>query len=167
VAGRKLPSKLAAYAPTLHRLSERTGVPLPSLLASFLVLHELTALAPLVILFYIFSALGAGSAFLHYLHNMAKKTTGEDVEGPWASMAHVTRSWYDEGSKRVEKVGRKYGLFGFEKGSAVEGSLGREAAGAVADAVAAYVVVKVSFQPGVGAGEASERLQCRWWVDDR
>ncbi|GMK57762.1 hypothetical protein CspeluHIS016_0405960 [Cutaneotrichosporon spelunceum] len=164
VAGRKLPSKLSAYAPTLARLSARTGVPLPSLLASFLVLHELTALVPLVLVFYLFSALGAGAAFLNYLHAMAKKTTGEDVAGPWASMAHVTREWYDEGAARVERVGRRYGLFGFEKGSEVSG-MGREAAGTVADAVAAYVVVKalmpVRVAVSVGAAPGFARLVFR------
>ncbi|BEI80720.1 hypothetical protein CcaverHIS002_0112490 [Cutaneotrichosporon cavernicola] len=164
VVGRKLPSKLAAYAPTLARLSARTGVPLPSLLASFLVLHELTALVPLVLLFYLFSALGAGASFLNYLHDMAKKTTGEDVAGPWASMAHVAREWYDEGSARVERVGRRYGLFGFEKGSEVAG-LGREAAGTVADAVAAYVVVKalmpLRVAVSVGAAPGFARIVFR------
>lgn len=154
-APRKLPRKLATYTPALARLSARTGVPLPSLLASFLVLHELTALVPLVVLFYLFSALGAGSAFLHWLHSIAKTATGEEVEeGPFASAAHVVRGWYDEGARRVERVGRRYGLFGFEKGSKADGdgTVGREAAGAVADAVAAYVVVKVSRIFGGGLG---------------
>lgn len=123
------------------------------------MLHELTALLPLILLFYAFSALGAGSAFLHWLHGVAKSATGEEVEeGPYARMAHVVRGWYDEGARRVEKVGRKYGVLGFEKGSAVEGGVGREAAGAVADAVAAYVVVKVS--PALGVGSCGEGWAC-------
>ena len=46
----QLPSspRLARYFPRLHALHLQTGVPLSSLAISFLILHELTALIPLV-----------------------------------------------------------------------------------------------------------------------
>jgi hypothetical protein len=60
---------------------------------------------------------------------------------------------FAEGERRVEKVGRRYGIFGFEKGSTVEDEQGPHelarkvknsgAGEKVANAIAAYVVVKV------------------------
>lgn len=65
--------------------------------------------------------------------------------------------WYEEGEKRVERVGKRYGILGYDKTSKPTGeTIGEEdsafdldisgstAAQRVADAIAAYVVVKVS-----------------------
>jgi hypothetical protein len=49
----------------------------------------------------------------------------------------VVKSWYDEGQAKVGRVGRRYGLWQ-EEGSTTKAGEG------VANAVAAYVVVKVS-----------------------
>lgn len=68
---------------------------------------------------------------------------------------HWVRDWYQEGAKRVDKIGSKYGVLGYEKQNSHEdGAAGpmqdltvkRAGAGAaekVANAVAAYVLVKV------------------------
>lgn len=62
--------------------------------------------------------------------------------------------WYEEGEKRVEKVGKRYGILGYikvEKGDEGDGTLlqvrtqrekGSGAAEKVADAISAYVLVK-------------------------
>ncbi|KAL5637621.1 hypothetical protein ACGC1H_004136 [Rhizoctonia solani] len=48
------------YAQALQRLSARTGTPLSSLVVSFGILHEVTALVPLVGVFFGARAVGAG-----------------------------------------------------------------------------------------------------------
>ncbi|ORY21465.1 hypothetical protein BCR39DRAFT_474459 [Naematelia encephala] len=163
------------YAPALHSLSERTGTPLPSLFVSFLILHELTAFIPLLITFYIFNALGAGVAFVAWLIDITEekdkekhkdKDIGEQGQGQgqgW-TMAGKVREWYDEAEKRVEKVGHRYGILGYEKTSKDDqgmlgteqvkdevGSKGTKAVGSVADAIAAYVVIKALLPVRIGA----------------
>lgn len=154
-----LSPRLQRYAPRLAQLAQRTGVPLPTLAVSFLVLHELTAVVPVVGLYYLFSALGAGAGVVGWLVSVG----GGDADAPshWAAgnaaddkekgWTHTVHSWSSEGLARAEKVGRRYGLFGFEKGSKPGdgASVGAGAAGVLADAVAAYVVVKVSRGPAV------------------
>lgn len=132
----RLPSKLQTYAPRLHALSTRTGVPLPTLAVSFLVLHELTAIVPVVGFYYLFSAIGAGAGLVGWI---ASASEGEGDESWWRKLLG---EWYDEGRTRAEKVGKKYGLLGYDE----EGA-GANAGAAVANAVAAYVVVKVSSKP--------------------
>lgn len=90
----------------------------------------------------------------------------EHEVGGWKG---VVRGWYEEGEKRVEKIGKKYGILGYDKVDRINttsaptsqvtselegpGSGGKEmvksataskAAEAVANAISAYVVVKVS-----------------------
>ena len=82
--------------------------------------------------------------------------------------------WMEEGSKRVEKVGKRYGILGFEKGSQGEqeseinqesalgvvqeiqerGTAQSGVAEKVASAIAAYVAVKASgLEPGSSVEE--------------
>lgn len=107
------------------------------------MLHELTAVVPVVGFYYLFSALGAGAGFVTWLASLSDDgEEGKDREGGAGSgWKGVVAGWYDEGGRRVEKVGRKYGVLGYEKGS--DSSAAGGATAAVADAVAAYVVVKV------------------------
>lgn len=143
-----LPSvpRLKASLPRLRALASRTGVPLPSLALSFLILHELTALIPLILFYFIFQALGAGGGIVAWIASLASdiKEGGEGWD--WRSL--VGR-WYEEGQKRVERAGRLYGILGYDQMSKPE--LGGDklevkastAAEKVADAIAAYIVVKV------------------------
>jgi hypothetical protein len=59
------------------------------------------------------------------------------------------RSWVDEGEQWAGRVGRRYGIFGFEKGEVVDqtqtSQLPGKLAGDVANAVLAYGAVKVFF----------------------
>lgn len=71
-----------------------------------------------------------------------------------AGWKHWVRDWYQEGIKRVDRIGKKYGVLGYEKQNAGEDgaagpmqdltarTTGAGAAEKVADAVAAYVLVK-------------------------
>ncbi|KAL7423315.1 hypothetical protein Q5752_002616 [Cryptotrichosporon argae] len=152
LAAYAVPARFAAYAPRLHRLSSRTGVPLPSLALSFLVLHELTALVPVLGLFYAFHAAGAGQAIVSWV-----REAGSEEHG-WQGWV---KGWYDEGERRVEKVGRRYGLLGYEKGSALNDEKASKA-GAVADAIAAYVVVKALLPARIGLSIAAAPAFARW-----
>ena len=143
-------SRLDASLPRLRSLAARTGVPLPSLALSFLVLHELTALVPLLALFLAFQALGAGAGIVAWIASLSDATHEQSRRGRWDWRALVA-GWYEEGQKRVERVGRRYGILGYDRASQTdesargdaEGMSPSRAAEKVADAIAAYVVVKV------------------------
>jgi hypothetical protein len=144
--------KFSAYTDRLTALSTRTGVSLPSLALSFGILHELTALVPLVLLFWAFQAVDVGTSVVSW----AGKISDEEGEG-WK---RFVRDWLSEGEKRVDRVARRYGLFGItpgvdggEKGVevaeearelVVRAEHGSRAAAGVTNAIAAYVFVKVS-----------------------
>lgn len=178
-------SRLAQSYPRLVRLSARTGVPLPSLGISFLILHELTAIIPVVLLFWLFQSIGLGVGLLSWIKGAAELDSPADgaravdggVEGGSGAdpkqSGHakgwkgLLRGWYDEAENKVERVGRRYGILGYEKrNSSASSSSATDplltgssdqvhavatasrtrsstAAESVANAISAYVVVKV------------------------
>ncbi|KZT61307.1 hypothetical protein CALCODRAFT_491414 [Calocera cornea HHB12733] len=87
----------------LTRLSQRTGTPLPSLIVSFGVLHEITAVAPLFGFFFASRWLGVGQATVDW----AARSEG------WGG--EMMRGWMRDGGEMAERVGGKYGWFGYEK----------------------------------------------------
>lgn len=152
-APNKPQSRLSKYIPHLDAISTKSGLPLPSLAVSFAILHELTAILPLVALFFAFQAFGIGGSIIKWA---SQQEDGDDL-----GLGSYIRDWLQEGQKRVDKVARRYGMFGYEKGSKAldeADQLSSEdqalqvaaaakqstAAAGVANAVAAYVVVKVS-----------------------
>ncbi|KAI0365953.1 hypothetical protein BV20DRAFT_972519 [Pilatotrama ljubarskyi] len=165
------PSRLAPYKEALAALSQRTRTPLPSLAVSFAILHELTAILPLVGFFYGARALGVGEGLVRAVAQPRGIVSGQD-EG--ASTQYLSRfrdtwagqrfkEWMVEGEMRAERVGRRYGWFGFEKGSKVDGgsleSRSAEAeaalvsgriAGDVANAVVAYALTKAFLPVRIG-----------------
>ncbi|EJT50982.1 hypothetical protein A1Q1_07776 [Trichosporon asahii var. asahii CBS 2479] len=160
--------RLERYAPALAQLSQRTGVSLPALTGAFLVLHEVTAVVPVFLVYWMLHALGVGAGLVAWLADTSSsadsadsadssvpvdhESTQQPAQAPQAPRwKQVIHGWYEEGARKVERVGRRYGTFGYEKGSKPgEQPDGRAEAivthdaGAVADAIAAYVVVKVS-----------------------
>jgi hypothetical protein len=54
--------------------------------------------------------------------------------------------WAEEGEAWASRVGRRYGMFGFEKGSSDETPLTPQLAENVTNAVVAYAATKVSLQ---------------------
>lgn len=149
------PGKFSAYTARLTALATRTGVSLPSLALSFGILHELTALVPLVGLFFTFQAADVGTGLVRW----AGEVSADDEGTRWRSKV---RDWLGEGERRVDRVARRYGLFGYESGtragvaSVEEGEIveearqlvgradrGSKAAADVTNAIAAYVLVKV------------------------
>jgi hypothetical protein len=120
----------------------------PSLIASFLILHELTAIVPLGIGFFALKRLGVGESLVKWTIEGTQQT-----EPTWA--AGMVRKWVKEGGEQAERIGRRYGTFGFEKETKeakderkripiVQSISLSNTGGDVANLVASYLLVKVS-----------------------
>lgn len=141
--------RFAPYRNALTAISGRTGAPLPSLVVSFAILHELTAIVPIVGIFYTARSLGAGERVV----NAAALDQGDSADDQsWVNTQ--LRSWVDEGEQWAGRVGRRYGVFGFEKGEVVDqtqtSQLSGKLAGDVANAVLAYGAVKALLPIRIG-----------------
>lgn len=159
---------LSSFRARLTQLSASTGTDLASLTASFLLLHELTAIIPLVCFFYLFGFLGVGEEICRWLENVSAEEDISDksvavVKGPAGTLdwvQHKVAGYFEDGMTRGERYARRKGWWGFEKGSqdemtttindgsdvATSTNEGRnKLAGQFANAVAAYVVTKVSL----------------------
>jgi len=142
------PSRFAPYQNVLKNLSAKTGTPLPSLIFSFAVLHEFTAIAPLVGVFFASKQLGLGE---HVVGQLIRSDTLHDQPEGWFNSR--LRQCIDEGEHWAERVGRRYGVFGFSKGQPLElpsdetqpGQLSTKIAGDFANAILAYGTVKVTI----------------------
>lgn len=151
--------RFAAYKRSLAAISARTGTPLPSLVLSFGILHELTAIVPIVGIFYGARTLGIGERVVSAIIEDQKKvsSSSSDSGAPesrselgWAKQKMKT--WVEDGDRWAIRIGRRYGMFGFEKRApgevddiekmASEAS-GHVIAGDVANAVFAYGMTKV------------------------
>lgn len=143
-------ARFAPYRQALQAISTRTGTALPSLIVSFAVLHELTALVPIVGFFFGARALGVGERVVQTIASR----DGEESSG-WAT--HKCREWVDEGGQWAQRVGQRYGVFGYEKRRRVDGDSGVEPkpsadrdvstrlAGDAANAILAYGLTKVGY----------------------
>ncbi|KAJ3514745.1 hypothetical protein NLJ89_g2192 [Agrocybe chaxingu] len=146
--------RFSAYRQNLAAISARTGAPLPSLILSFGILHELTAVVPLVGFFYGARALGIGERVVAAV--IEDQQTGranrpdetflvDDAKLSWAHQK--VRTWVEEGDRWAIRIGRRYGVFGYEKREPgvkddveemAKVSLSGHLAGDVANAVFAY-----------------------------
>ncbi|TCD66673.1 hypothetical protein EIP91_001091 [Steccherinum ochraceum] len=162
------PSRFAPYTQALTTLSQRTRTPLPSLVLSFAVLHELTALLPIAGFFFGARALGIGDSVVNALASPSQAGGGNEVgeEGVGAWVREKGRTWVDEGEKWAERVGRRYGVFGFEKrtqgraadvessnhstGEARRDMVSTRLAGDAANAIVAYALTKALLPVRVG-----------------
>ncbi|KAI0753488.1 hypothetical protein C8Q80DRAFT_1267879 [Daedaleopsis nitida] len=160
-------SKLAPYRQALAAISQRTRTPLPSLVVSFAILHELTAILPVGGFFFGARALGVGEGIVGALAPRPGAETAStgittQVRDSW--MGERFREWMVEGEARAERVGRRYGWFGFEKGSRPvalspeeQSTHGQESvlvsgkiAGDVANVVVAYALTKALLPVRIG-----------------
>ena len=138
------------YKSALKSISVRTGAPLPSLILSFAILHELTAAAPLVGGFYTARALGVGETIVNAVQ--------DSENAGWIQQR--MKIWLVEGEGWAERVGRRYGYFGFEKRDKLDKSSPTQPseriniAGDIANAVVAYGAVKVCLYQAVFDGVA-------------
>ncbi|KAJ7075314.1 hypothetical protein C8R43DRAFT_910753 [Mycena crocata] len=141
----------------LAAAAQRTGAPLSSLVLSFGILHEVTAVVPLVAIFYAARTLGVGERVVAALPApvpRAPDDTANDTKGNWAT--EKARVWVGEGQAWAGRVGRRYGVFGFEKGSTadtspVDDGFPERIAGDVANAVVAYAATKALLPVRIGA----------------
>ncbi|KAF7979000.1 hypothetical protein HWV62_43955 [Athelia sp. TMB] len=131
----KRPSRFAPYRDALQAISKRTRTPLPSLIVSFGVLHEVTAIAPLVGFFYGARALGVGERIVRAIATIPEEDSG------WA--LEKCKTWIQDGENWTGRVGRRYGFFGYEKGENLQDGREHQLAGDIANAVFAYGVTKV------------------------
>jgi len=139
----RLPDRWGGYRDALHKVSLRTGQPFPSLVLSFAILHELTAIAPFVGIFFISRALGMGEKVAGMLQE----------HDPQPGVAHngaiegYLRDKWREGGEFGARLGSRYGWFGFEKGkmpTEEEKALMRKTmASDLANVMFTYVSVKV------------------------
>lgn len=146
-------SRLQRALMQVRSIAKKNGTDAPTMIASFLVLHELTAIVPLFALFYIFGALGVGTAVLDWLLGDAERTDEE-------SLASRFRTWARAKEERFERYCRKKGYLGFEKQDVktidAANDLGRtsQLAGSFANMVAAYIIVKALLPVRIGASIA-------------
>lgn len=108
--------RFAPYRQALNALAERTRTPLPSLIFSFAILHELTAIVPVVGIFFAARTLNVGE---RVLKSFPDKFTNEvkyhPSDGEGSYVQRMEAQWWYEGRQMAERVGRRYGLFGFPK----------------------------------------------------
>ena len=138
-----------AYKNALNSLAARTGAPLPSLIVSFAILHEITAVVPLAGLFFGAKYLGVGERLVEHIREETRTDarSSDPLTTKWAQRVGM---WINEGDVWAERVGRRYGFFGYPKTpkgmkfEPAEGEKGPGVAGDVANAVFAYTATKVS-----------------------
>ena len=142
-------SKLLARFPALQRLHVlHPSVPLPTLVVSFGVLHELTAILPVVGLFYGLRSVGGGQAVVDRMIAAERAVGGAE--------ARTVERWLEEGERKAERVGRRYGFFGFPK--TVKGAgQGQEGLLATAGDVAASTTTTTTTTQAVGALPVSSK----------
>lgn len=123
----------------------RTRTPLPSLVVSFAILHELTAIVPLVSVFFCARTLGIGEQAVAFVRNGV--TDAESTNRSWVQDKGA--QWIDEGEQWAARVGRRYGVFGYTKGTKNNSGTNNDGdlvsqnlTGNVANAVLAYGVTK-------------------------
>ncbi|KZT72445.1 hypothetical protein DAEQUDRAFT_686204 [Daedalea quercina L-15889] len=153
--------RFAPYRQALNALAERTRTPLPSLLFSFAVLHELTAIVPLAGLFFTVRALNVGERVLKVFPNKVTDEAALDppIEEEKDFWWRLGRQWEEEGRHMAERVGRRYGLFGFPKnGTGFESDVGslqvetalKKAAPDIINFSLAYVCTKALLPVRIG-----------------
>ncbi|KAL0578623.1 hypothetical protein V5O48_003366 [Marasmius crinis-equi] len=146
-----MPSSSTRYRQALSAISARTGAPLPSLILSFGILHEITAVAPLFGIFYGARTLGVGERIVTAVANVNDDPNSNDSSTTiWAK--RKCKTWIEEGEGWAERVGRRYGVFGYEKKNPEEDAENGPStprpysqgyiAGDVANAVVAYGMTK-------------------------
>jgi len=153
---------VSRYRTTLGAISARTGTALPSLITSFAILHEVTAIVPLVAVFYAARSAGVGEQVIRAVQLSTQERSGDKSAGAAHRWVKQTgREWMGEGEQWVGRVGRRYGIWGFEKRRPGDvGHAGREVeqeemvmksiAGDVANAMVAYGVTKAILPLRIG-----------------
>ncbi|KDE05982.1 hypothetical protein MVLG_03667 [Microbotryum lychnidis-dioicae p1A1 Lamole] len=104
------PNRFSAYLTQL-RLQHPHLDP-ASLIASFLILHELTAIVPLLLGFWGFKSLGLGRALVEEVQHITVASTPEREQGYFKAKLG---DWLLQGEEQAKRLGTRYGWFGMEK----------------------------------------------------
>ncbi|TIB59306.1 hypothetical protein E3P79_01801 [Wallemia ichthyophaga] len=121
------------YTQRLQHLSQRTGTDPISLSASFAILHELTAIFPVIAIFGGLHWFGVGERSLEWLWGADSCDNTNDIRS-W------TRAACEEGERRLDRFRQRYNLWQDEENK-WDGS-GRYTAH-ISEAIAAYTITKV------------------------
>ncbi|SCV74115.1 BQ2448_6547 [Microbotryum intermedium] len=105
------PNRFSAYFSQLRQ--QHPHIDPASLLVSFLVLHELTAIVPLLLGFWGFKALGLGQTLVQEVQDASH--TGTKVEGNESYFKAKLSDWLQQGEEQAQRLGSRYGWFGMEK----------------------------------------------------
>ncbi|KAF9529711.1 hypothetical protein CPB83DRAFT_764483 [Crepidotus variabilis] len=156
--------RFAVYKQRLSAISARTGAPLPSLILSFGILHELTAIIPIVGIFYGARTFGVGEHVVwsiledEQLQKYCDDTKSTKTLDNLTYAKLTMKRWVEEGDQWAIRIGRRYGIFGYEKRQQgvkddVEGmvNVSGHLAGDVANVVFAYGVTKALLPLRIGA----------------
>lgn len=81
------------YRSAIHALSKRTNTPVPSLVASFLILHEVTAIVPFTATFFIAKYYGLGHSLMAGTERLLA-SKGEREKETW--LQNKLHNWTDE-----------------------------------------------------------------------
>ncbi|KAK0226238.1 hypothetical protein IW262DRAFT_752932 [Armillaria fumosa] len=146
------------YKVALSAISARTGAPLSSLLVSFAVLHEVTAIASFAGVFCAARAFGVGERVIDAV-------AADDEPAGWAQLQ--VKTWVQDGTVWAGRVGQRYGIFGLEKKDSKESPayLPEHLAGDVANAVFAYGVTKALIPVRIGLSLYLSPASSRMVVD--
>lgn len=112
-AAARKPSLFTRLRSQLIALSARTGTDVASLSASFLILHEITAVIPLVLLFYLFGLMGVGEALCDFFAppspssspspaSTSSTTAASSISPPSGSPANQDTPRSSDAAKREE-----------------------------------------------------------------
>jgi len=104
-----------------------------SLIGAFVILHEVTAVLPVIGFFYLFE--------------YTDLALGQRLVERFQHSKGTIHDWLQAAERKAERVGRRYGYFGYEKSSATSEEQADaaviNATSTVTNAVASYLLVKV------------------------
>ncbi|KZT03939.1 uncharacterized protein LAESUDRAFT_728640 [Laetiporus sulphureus 93-53] len=162
-------SRFSPYRQALNTLAERTRTPISSLIVSFAVLHELTAILPFTGFFFLARTFDVGNRLFAAFPEQAESVLespdpASSAEVGW--MVARGRESVVEGMRWAEHVGRRYGIFGFESSKNTDGAsvavnaedgrdvwgtwVSERAAGDFVNAVIAYGITKMMLPVRIG-----------------
>lgn len=104
--GQSLPQvkRLSSALEYISNIASRAKGGAPSLVASFVILHELTAIVPFAATFWASRSFGFGNHIVHSLLTAEYKS--------FPVVQESLRSVVSEGEARIARIGSRYGVFG-------------------------------------------------------
>lgn len=132
------------------RFPDTSPKDLPAITASFLILHELTAILPLGLIYFMLQSSGLGDEVLTRVDAQSTQGMTEDrSSGPWAYLQSKMRAGIQEGTQKMARISKRYSITSEDESPTDEeaglSSTAISKGGFLVNGVAAYLIVKVSF----------------------